>query len=110
MNSVDFKMSTRLVFGPGTLDQIGDLASELQFRRTLLVADQGIGKVGLTERAKQLLAAAGIEVFSFEQFSINPDSAMVTRGVDFAATTNCDSIIGLGGGSSLDCAKGSFPV
>ena len=106
MNYVDFKMSTRLVFGPGTLDQISDLASELQFRRTLLVADQGIGKVGLTERAKQLLAAAGIEVFSFEQFSINPDSAMVTRGVDFAATTNCDSIIGLGGGSSLDCAKG----
>ena len=106
MNTVDFKLSTRLVFGPGALSQIGELASKLQFRRTLLVADQGIGKVGLTKRTKQLLTTTGIEVFIFEQFSINPDSDMITRGVAFAETTDCDSIIGLGGGSSLDCAKG----
>lgn len=106
MSSVDFKLSTRLVFGPGTLSQVGELARKLHFQRTLLVADQGIGKAGLTERTEQLLTLADIKVSIFEQFSINPDSAMVARGVAFAKTTDCDSIIGLGGGSSLDCAKG----
>ena len=106
MSSVDFKLSTRLVFGTGTLSQVGELARKLQFQRTLLVADQGIGKAGLTERTEQLLTLANIEVSIFDQFSINPDSAMVARGVAFAKTTDCDSIIGLGGGSSLDCAKG----
>ena len=63
MSSVDFKLSTRLVFGPGTLSQVGELARKLHFQRTLLVADQGIGKAGLTERTEQLLTLADIKVF-----------------------------------------------
>ena len=42
----------------------------------------------------------------FDDFDVNPDSAMVARGVAFARKRRPDSIIGLGGGSSLDCAKG----
>ena len=52
------------------------------------------------------LQAAGIDPVPFHDFDINPDTEMVQRGADFARQRQIDSIIGLGGGSSLDCAKG----
>jgi alcohol dehydrogenase len=52
------------------------------------------------------LQRAGIEPFTFHDFSANPDSAMVEAGREFAAGLEIDSIVGLGGGSSMDCAKG----
>jgi alcohol dehydrogenase len=53
-----------------------------------------------------VLAAAKVEIFPFHEFDVNPDTSMCARGRDFAAPHGVDSIIGLGGGSSLDCAKG----
>src|SRR6185436_213433 len=50
--------------------------------------------------------AAGVAVFPFQDFDVNPDAAMVERGRAFAAPLEVDSIVALGGGSSLDCAKG----
>jgi alcohol dehydrogenase len=52
------------------------------------------------------LKQAGIEVVRFHDFEVNPDTCMVEAGTAFVATQNIDSIIGLGGGSSMDCAKG----
>ena len=102
----DFKLSTRLVFGPGTVTRVGSIAGDLGMTRPLLVADSGIRNAGHVEHVIRLLTAAGLDVEVFDQFSVNPDSAMVDRGVAFASTLNRDSVIGLGGGSSLDCAKG----
>ncbi|MGZ8847237.1 MAG: iron-containing alcohol dehydrogenase, partial [Pyrinomonadaceae bacterium] len=48
----------------------------------------------------------GIEVIRFHEFDVNPDTAIIEAGCEFAASLELDSIIGLGGGSSLDCAKG----
>ena len=48
----------------------------------------------------------GIEVASFHDFSANPDTDMVAAGCRVAAAAGADSIVALGGGSSLDCAKG----
>src|SRR5579871_5198718 len=61
---------------------------------------------GYVELAVASLMAAGIEAFAFDNFDPNPDSAMIERGRVLAAPCAVDSIIGLGGGSSLDCAKG----
>jgi alcohol dehydrogenase len=58
------------------------------------------------EAALGRLAAAGIPAFPFHDFGQNPDSAMVEAGRAFAAPLTIDSIVGFGGGSSLDCAKG----
>jgi alcohol dehydrogenase len=52
------------------------------------------------------LREAGIEVVEFHDFDVNPDTRMIEAGRDFSASLNIDSIIALGGGSSLDCAKG----
>ncbi|HVL68195.1 MAG TPA: iron-containing alcohol dehydrogenase [Vicinamibacterales bacterium] len=100
----DFHPRTRVLFGPGSITRIGQIARDLGFRRTLVVADAGVRShaVAVMDR----LAVAGIETFHFEDFGANPDSAMVERGAAVAAPLRIDSIVGLGGGSSLDCAKG----
>jgi alcohol dehydrogenase len=102
----EFDLRTRVVFGVGTLVRLGGLARELGFRRTLIVSDQGLLAAGVVDRAKALLAEAGIEPSSFHDFEPNPDMQMVESGRLFAASQNIDSIVALGGGSSLDCAKG----
>ncbi|MCI0485168.1 MAG: iron-containing alcohol dehydrogenase [Blastocatellia bacterium] len=102
----DFQTHTRVVFGEGTIARLGDLARELGFRRSLLVADAGLVEAGHVGEASKILAGAGVDVFCFHDFDENPDTDMIERGRDFAASLRIDSIIGLGGGSSMDCAKG----
>lgn len=106
IGSFDLTLHTRVVFGPGTLNQLGELARGLGFRRTLLVTDKGLLATGIPDRAKRLLADAGIESWTFHEFESNPDSAMVEAGRKVAASHSIDSLVALGGGSSLDCAKG----
>lgn len=106
MISFDFQPRTRVVHGTGVIDRLGQLARELNFRRTLLVADHGMVASGHVDEAVAPLRAAGIEVVRFHDFEVNPDTQMVEAGRAFAAQEAVDSIIGLGGGSSLDCAKG----
>jgi len=102
----DFQLRTRVVFGDGALAQLGGLARELSFTRTLVVADPGIVAAGMAAQATALLDAAGIATRLFDAFGANPDTEMVEAGRAAAAAFGIDSIVALGGGSSLDCAKG----
>jgi len=106
VKTFDFQPRTRVVFGNGAITRLGELARELGFRRTLLVADHGLLASGHVDEALAPLQAAGIEVETFHDFEVNPDTSMVEAGRSVAAARRVDSIIGLGGGSSLDCAKG----
>ncbi len=106
MESFDFHTRTRLVFGSGAFEHLGELARELEFHRALLVADRGMVACGYVDEALKSLESKGVEVFLFHDFGENPDTAMVEAGRAFAAPLKVDSIIALGGGSSLDCAKG----
>jgi alcohol dehydrogenase len=106
MKSFDFQPRTRLIYGAGAIGELGTVARELGFQRTLLVADHGLVASGHVEEAVTPLQQAGIEVVRFHDFEVNPDTRMVEAGTAFVATQNIDSIIGLGGGSSMDCAKG----
>ena len=102
----DFQPRTRVIFGQGTISRLGHLARDVGFHRTLLVADRGVMEAGHVATAMRTLEQAGITPLAFHDFDANPDSAMVEAGRDFAARFEPDSLIGLGGGSSLDCAKG----
>ena len=106
MHGFDFQPRTRVIFGAGSLSRLGEEASALGFRRALLVADRGLVEAGHVERASKLIEAAGVSVAPFQDFDVNPDASMVERGRAFAAPLDVDSIVALGGGSSLDCAKG----
>ena len=106
MTPFEFQLRTRLVFGSGTIDRLGPLARELGLSRPLLVTDRGLRDAGHVERALAQLRDAGVEAAVFDACEANPDGAMVDRGVEFAAACRPDGVIGLGGGSPLDCAKG----
>jgi alcohol dehydrogenase len=99
-------MPVRVVFGERALEQLGTLARELAFTRALIVADKGIRDAGFSARAARLLQDAGITPFFFHDFDANPDTAMVEAGRAVAAAAEVDGLVALGGGSSLDCAKG----
>ena len=101
-----FEIRTRVVFGEGRFAELGGLAREQGFACTLLVADGGMVAAGYAAQAIEQLRKAGIDAVPFHEFDANPDTAMVEAGRVFAARQSVDSLIGLGGGSSLDCAKG----
>jgi len=102
----DFQLRTRLVFGPGCFQRLGELAGELGARRVLLVSDPGIVACGHANRGLELLRQAGIDAQLFHEFSDNPSTDDVDRGLRFARRHEPELIIGLGGGSSMDCGKG----
>jgi alcohol dehydrogenase len=102
----DYQLRTRLIHGPGALRQLGELARSLGACRVLLVTDPGIVAAGHTGRGQSYLQAAGIEVAVYAGARENPSTDDVQRGVEQAADFVPDLIVGLGGGSSMDCAKG----
>ena len=102
----DFYPRTRIVFGPGKVQTLGDLAGELGARRVLLVSDPGIVKAGHTARDCGHRARAGIEVQVFDHVGENPTTDHVAAGVKLAKRFEPELLVGLGGGSSMDCAKG----
>ena len=106
ISSFDYQPRTRTLFGKNTFERLGELARKLGFSRTLLVADPGIRAQGFVDQAERILKQTGIEVFSFHDFGENPDSTIVEHGHQWALPLGIDSLIGLGGGSSMDCAKG----
>ncbi len=107
LSPFDFHQRTRLIFGSRTFEQLGVLAQEQNARRVLLVTDAGLKRAGHCERAVSILAAAGISTVVFDEVTENPTTDDVNRCVSFAKPANVDMIIGLGGGSSMDCAKGA---
>jgi alcohol dehydrogenase len=106
MQGFDFQTRTRVIFGAGSLGRLGEEARALGCGRALLVSDRGLWEAGHAARASELLEAAGVRAVPFQDFGSNPDAASVERGRAFAAPLGVDSIVALGGGSSLDCAKG----
>jgi alcohol dehydrogenase len=102
----DFHIPTRVIFGPGTLNRLGELAKELGDTRVLLVTDPGLEAAGHPQRAVQSLRDAGLEVFLYDEVEENPTSKHVEAGVHFAKPLNIDLIVTVGGGSAMDCAKG----
>ena len=102
----DFHTPTRVVFGPGTLNRLGELAGELGDTRVLLVTDPGLEEAGHPQRAVESLRQAGLEVFLFDEVEENPSSRHVENGVHSPGRLGIDLIVSVGGGSAMDCAKG----
>ncbi|MCG8407457.1 MAG: iron-containing alcohol dehydrogenase [Phycisphaerales bacterium] len=96
----------RIVFGAGSLNRLGAVAADEGATRVLLVSDPGIVRAGHVERALFSLREAGLEVTVFDGVEENPTTDHVAAGVQVARELGIDFLIGLGGGSSMDCAKG----
>ncbi len=102
----DYQPRTRLIFGPGTLSRVGELARDLGATRVLVVTDPGIAKAGYPARAIGFIEEAGLAARLFADVHENPTTVDVDHCVQAAREFEADLIIGLGGGSSMDTAKG----
>ncbi len=103
----DVTPRTRLVFGAGTLSRIGALARELGATKALVVTGRCIVAAGHAGRTEEYLRQAGIGVTIFDAVRENPTTVDVDRCLAVAREGTIDLILGLGGGSSMDTAKGT---
>jgi len=103
----DFQPRTRVVFGTDSLERVGELARELGGKHALLVTDRGLAAVGHPARAVSFLEAAGLQVTTFDEVRENPTTLDVSKCVSVAQAAGIDLFVGLGGGSSMDTAKGA---
>src|ERR1700676_99797 len=101
----DFHTPTRVVFGPGTVQRLGELAKELGGTRVLLVTDPGLEAAGHPQRALASLRDSGLETFVFDGVEENPTTRHVDIALAFAQARRIDLLVAVGGGSSMDCAK-----
>ena len=93
--------------GEGSIAQLGELAEEAGARRVLIVTDLGVVQAGILEKAQDSLESRGIEHAAFKETLPNPSSQGVSRAAQFAREAgDFNLIVGLGGGSAMDCAKG----
>ena len=102
----DYDSRTRVIFGQGVVRRLGELAREIGGRRAFLVTDKGLKRAGHERPAIESLEGAGLSVAVFDDVTPNPTTDDVDRALEVARREKIDLLVGLGGGSSLDCAKG----
>jgi alcohol dehydrogenase len=95
-----------IVFGPGSLAEVGFAARRLGAERPFVVTDPGIIEAGWTAALCGYLADVGLRATVWSELTPNPKDHEVTTGYKRYADSGCDVIIGIGGGSVIDAAKG----
>jgi alcohol dehydrogenase class IV len=96
----EFSTAERIIFGPGTVHQVGDLAQGLG-QRALVVRGSNASRAA---PVLESLEKAGVEAVSFGLLN-EPTTDRVGEGTDLAREAGCDLVIGIGGGSVIDGAK-----
>ena len=102
----ELQTRTRVICGAGSIEQAGELSHALAVKNVLLVTDAGIVAAGHAGRVQASLEAAGLRVTRFDKARENPTTKCVDDCVAVARAAGVDCLVGLGGGSSMDTAKG----
>ncbi len=95
-----------IIFGRGLLSQVGSCAKRLGGKKVFLVSDQGLFKAGWVDQVMMSLLEAGLAFTYFDQVTPNPKDYEVEAGLKEYLAQGADVIVGLGGGSAMDTAKG----
>ena len=93
-------------FGAGVVKKVGELAKAEGAKKALIITDSFIAQSDIRKKIEESLSKAGIAVEVFDGVTPNPTTACVDAGSDFAARSDVDILIAVGGGSSMDTAKG----
>ena len=108
MDSFDCELKQQVIYGDNTIERLGELTRSLGGSRVLVTTDPGIEKAGILARAVSALQSEGISAYVYADVTPNPTTEDVEATVTVAKTNApIDLIIGLGGGSAMDCAKGA---
>lgn len=96
----------KIRFGVGSLDTIGDEAIKIGAKRTLIVTDPGVYKAGLVDPVKEQLSGAKLSVNVFSEAEPEPTFSGLNAAAEEFRKDSYDLLVGIGGGSSMDTAKG----
>ena len=99
-------VAPEFIFGRGALKLAGQYAANLGSRKVLVVSDAGVTAAGWTDLVLENLHQAGLSTVAFSQVTPNPRDYEVMAGTALFREEACDSIVAVGGGSPMDCAKG----
>ena len=95
----------KIVAGIDSLEAIKDFAAEYNVKRALIITDQGVWNTGLVDKPRKLLEEVGVKVEIINNTPPEPSTDHVSQVYAAAKQTECQAIIGIGGGSSMDVAK-----
>ncbi|MCJ2165311.1 MULTISPECIES: iron-containing alcohol dehydrogenase [unclassified Pseudodesulfovibrio] len=95
-----------VIFGEGSIKYLAPCARRLGAKRILLVSDPGVEEAGWVEVVMDMLKRDALECVYFSEVSSNPRDWQVHKGAELYGETGADVIVGLGGGSPIDAAKG----
>lgn len=106
MNPFTLTQSVKVLNGCGCISQLGELLTQAGFKKPLIVTTNGKSSTAVLAKAKEALEAAGIGFVEFRKVFPDPPAEIVDEGAALCKKEGCDCVIGLGGGSSIDTAKG----
>ncbi len=90
-----------------SIDDIPDILHKEGATSVLLITDSGIRKLGLTSHLESVLAENGFQITVYDKTVANPTTTNIDESLALYREYKCNAIIGFGGGSSMDCAKGT---
>ena len=93
-------------FGPGARKELPGVVARLGFKKALVVTDKGLMKFGVAKMVLDVMDAAGIAYDIFDDVKPNPTVSNVKAGIEACKAAGADFIVAIGGGSSMDTAKG----
>ena len=105
MNPFEFTLPTKIIYGPGCVEQLAAEIAVIGGRKPLVITDPGIRKAGIDIIVTDLLEAAGIEYGLFDGVEANPKDVNAEAAARAARECGADFLIAVGGGSPIDCAK-----
>ena len=105
MNSFSFTIPQNIVVGAGSLKRLPELAKNLKKSKAYIISGPHLEKIGMVDKCRETLKAAGIESDAFTQTEGNPSTDTVAKAAEGFKSSNADFIVAFGGGSPLDVAK-----
>jgi aldehyde:ferredoxin oxidoreductase len=93
------------LFGAGVIQNMGASAKRLNMKRTMIVSDPIMKRIGRVDEVQEILERTGISSELFLEVEPDPPVELIEKGGRFFKERGCDGVVGLGGGSSLDAAK-----
>lgn len=102
----NFDLPVNIIFGRGKVELIGSETAKYGSRALLVTGRGSTRRSGLLDRAIALLEKSGVTVTVFDKVTQNPLTATVAEGAELARAEKCGVILGIGGGSIMDAAKG----
>ncbi|MDD6965053.1 MAG: iron-containing alcohol dehydrogenase [Firmicutes bacterium] len=105
MNSFSFTIPQNIVVGAGSLKRLPELAKNLKKSKAYIISGAHLEKIGMVDKCREALKAAGIESDAFTQTEGNPSTDTVAKAANGFKSSKADFIVAFGGGSPLDVAK-----